>query len=82
MMKKFTLLLLLSFQFLIFNFSFAQAPDWAWAKSAGSVSNDYSNAVCTDASGNVYVTGTFQGSSITFGGQEFKVNYRKSFACK
>src|SRR5438034_11536727 len=46
---------------------FSQAPNWAWAKSGGSISNDYSNATCTDANGNVYVTGTFQGSTITFG---------------
>ena len=45
----------------------AQTPIWAWAKSAGSISNEYSNAVCTDASGNVYITGTFIGSTITFG---------------
>ena len=45
----------------------AQAPDWIWARNSGSVSNDYSNAVCTDAEGNVYITGTFQGSTITFG---------------
>ena len=45
----------------------AQTPIWAWAKSAGGVSNEYSNAVCTDASGNVYITGTFQSSTITFG---------------
>lgn len=44
----------------------AQAP-WTWAQNAGSVSNDYSNAVCTDADGNVYITGTFQGATITFG---------------
>ena len=46
----------------------AQSPDWLWARNSGSVSNDYSNAVCTDANGNVYVTGTFQGASITFDG--------------
>lgn len=45
----------------------AQTPDWMWAQRAGSVSNDYSNAVCTDADSNVYITGTFQGSTITFG---------------
>jgi len=45
----------------------AQTPDWMWAKSSGSVSNDYSNAVCTDADGNVYTTGTFQGATISFG---------------
>jgi len=45
----------------------AQAPSWVWARSGGSVSNDYSNATCTDKNGNVYMTGTFQGSSIIFG---------------
>lgn len=44
-----------------------QTPDWIWARSSGAVSNDYSNAVCTDLDGNVYITGTFQGSTITFG---------------
>ncbi len=45
----------------------AQTPSWVWARSAGEVSNEYSNSVCTDANGNVYITGTFQGSSIIFG---------------
>lgn len=45
----------------------AQTPDWMWAERSGSVSEDYSNAVCTDADGNVYITGTFKGSTITFG---------------
>jgi hypothetical protein len=45
----------------------AQAPSWVWARSGGCVSNDYSNATCTDANGNVYITGTFQGSLIIFG---------------
>jgi hypothetical protein len=58
---------LLTFLFFIFGYAFAQPPDWVWAKSTGSVSNDYSNATCTDANGNVYITGTFQGSTITFG---------------
>jgi hypothetical protein len=42
-------------------------PNWVWAQGAGNISSEYSNAVCTDAKGNVYATGTFQGSSITFG---------------
>lgn len=45
----------------------AQTPDWMWAERSGTVSEDYSNAVCTDADGNVYITGTFKGSTITFG---------------
>ena len=47
--------------------SFAQIPSWIFAKSTGGISNDYSNATCTDANGNVYITGTFQSSTITFG---------------
>lgn len=45
----------------------AQTPSWIWLKSAGGISNDYSNAICSDANGNVYATGTFQGSTISFG---------------
>jgi len=62
-MKKLLPVVLL---FLIIKNSSAQ-PNWVWAKSAGAISNDYSNATCTDANGNVYITGTFQGSSIIFG---------------
>lgn len=47
--------------------NFAQEPSWTWAKSEGSIGNEYSNAVCTDESGNVYVTGTFQGETTTIG---------------
>ncbi len=66
MKTKLTLLIVL-LSLIFIGDGMAQAPSWAWAKSAGGVSNDYGNAVCTDANGNVYVTGTFQGSSITFG---------------
>ena len=62
---KLNLLLLL-----IFTISWpvvGQGPQWQWAQNAGSVSNDYGNAVCTDNIGNVYVTGTFQGQFVTFG---------------
>lgn len=38
-----------------------------WAKSAGGTNHDAANSVITDASGNVYVAGYFQSSSITFG---------------
>ncbi len=48
-------------RFLIFN-SFAQSPDWLWAKAIGGTLNDYGNSVAVDASGNVYTTGTFQGT--------------------
>ncbi len=47
--------------------SYSQNPLWTWVESAGGLSNEYGNAVCTDANGNVYVTGTFQGQTTTIG---------------
>ncbi len=38
-----------------------------WAKSAEGTNEDWANGVSTDAGGNVYVTGYFYSSSITFG---------------
>lgn len=38
-----------------------------WARSAGGTWNEYGNSVTTDASGNVYVAGQYNSSSITFG---------------
>lgn len=38
-----------------------------WARSFGTNQDDYANAVATDAQGNVYVTGFFSGTSISFG---------------
>ena len=47
--------------------SFAQAPSWVWAKSSGGTSYDSGNSVATDANGNIYVVGSFDSYSITFG---------------
>src|SRR3989338_2819744 len=47
--------------------TFAQMPHWSWAKSAGGASWDLGYSVSTDASGNVYMTGRFNISTITFG---------------
>ena len=38
-----------------------------WAKSAGGINYDFANDIKTDKYGNIYVTGSFQNSSITFG---------------
>lgn len=47
--------------------AFGQAPDWAWAKSAGGSSQDEGKAIKTDLSGNVFVIGNFQSPSINYG---------------
>jgi len=47
--------------------SFAQTPDWQWAKSNGCNHDDGATSVATDASGNILVVGYFYNSSITFG---------------
>lgn len=47
--------------------SYSQNPLWTWAESAGGLYSEYGNAVCTDANGNVYVTGTFQGQTFSIG---------------
>ena len=38
-----------------------------WAKSAGSADNEETRSICADNFGNVYVTGIFLGTIITFG---------------
>lgn len=50
----------------LLNYS-ASAQSYLWAKSAGASDIAVGNSVATDAIGNVIVTGSFRGSSITFG---------------
>ena len=58
-MKKLFLLLTLS----VFSIgAFAQTQNFAWAKRIGSTGDDRSYAITTDASGNIYMTGLFQGT--------------------
>ncbi|MGZ4034948.1 MAG: T9SS type B sorting domain-containing protein [Bacteroidia bacterium] len=49
----------------------AQTPTWQWARSGKSVNNSIQGeegcAVATDIFGNVYITGNFTDSAITFG---------------
>jgi hypothetical protein len=45
----------------------AQTPEWLWAKSAGGNDADIGNAVASDIRGNVFVTGSYRSSDITFG---------------
>ena len=63
-MKKLLTIIL----FIIFCFSInAQTPNWAWAKSAGGHQQDIANSITKDKCGNIYVTGSYAGDSITFG---------------
>jgi len=58
MKKLFTLFLgLLAFSL------FSQTPNFAWAKQFGGPNNEKPAAMVTDASGNVYITGDFTGTT-------------------
>jgi len=52
---------------LISIFTSAQNPGWLWAKRAGGTGFDNAFNVAVDASGNVYMVGTFNSPTITFG---------------
>lgn len=66
-MKKLQLFAL--FCICIFNLTntYAQNPEYVWAKKAGGSYTDQAKSVTTDANGNVIITGTFYSSSISFG---------------
>ena len=68
--KIFTLAAALNFCCLLLNstFLFSQAPNWAWAHigEGSDYGNEIANSMVTDASGNVYVAGSFTSSTVTF----------------
>lgn len=53
--------------FVLSNSIFAQTTSWAWAKRGGGTVNDFVSRTIVDASGNVYVAGSFESVSITIG---------------
>src|SRR5438105_4382592 len=63
MKRKITLLLFA----LISLDDFSQAPNWVWAKQGTGHSIEEGISVATDVSGNVYATGFYIDSAITFG---------------
>jgi hypothetical protein len=66
-MKRISITLLYFFLQLIAFSSQASGPGWQWAHQASGDNFDRSNAITTDGSGNVYVTGQFNGIQVTFG---------------
>jgi len=57
------------FSIIIFSnsISFAQTPNWLWAKKAGGVNGDRPQTIAVDVSGNIYMAGYFNSPTITFG---------------
>jgi hypothetical protein len=44
----------------------AQSPEWQWSKRVGGTELDIGRSVKADASGNVYVSGSYNSASIIF----------------
>lgn len=51
----------------IFVVKFDASGNTIWEKSAGGANEDISNCICVDIYGNLYITGSFNSSTITFG---------------
>jgi hypothetical protein len=66
-MKKKLLFLLVMLNLFQHHNANAQAPPWLWAKSAGDQGNENGYGVAVDGNGNVFVTGNFTSTSLTFG---------------
>jgi hypothetical protein len=50
---------------------YGQTPSFVWAKTAGGTLPEIQKGMAVDLSGNVYITGSFRSSSITFGATTF-----------
>ena len=62
--------------------TYAQSPNWLWAKSAGEWGINQGMGISTDANGNIYVTG-FSDSTIVFGSDTlFNVGLGNIFIAK
>src|SRR5688500_5405654 len=49
----------------------SMSQNFAWAKEGGSYAYDYGYGVCTDAAGNVYVAGKFEGDQTDGSGNAY-----------
>lgn len=52
----------------IFIAKYDSSGNLIWAINDGGTSYDYCNSICTDTSGNIFITGYFSSSTINFGG--------------
>lgn len=67
MKKKIFLLTTISLVFFLSKISNAQTPDWLWATNPAGSGDDRARSVTVDASGNTYVTGSFNSPTLSFG---------------
>lgn len=67
MIKSILSFVLLSSFCLLNGISNAQVPDWLWAKSEGGANFDLATSIVVDPTGNIYVAGNFESSTITLG---------------
>jgi Secretion system C-terminal sorting domain len=51
----------------ILNAKYNSAGNVMWANSAGGITFDYTNGLCTNANGNLFITGYYDSPDITFG---------------